>query len=441
MVLVVNYYYYIRRKNIMKETFRLYLKNEIEKYNNVLAKNELSEEDKNSIEATIENLNNIMDALDQVNDNAAIEELKNSLEELNQSIVAIKEKMNQTKDNVEENKPEIMNENYLQSKNSVSDFLNVIRTSRNGMDFSKNWRNKLAENSISFEEGAEYAYLPQDVRSRIMDLWEKKADWLTSLKTINAKAYTCRYNQGDQDALESRAKGWRKGNKKKEQVITLTAKKVIPQFIYKIQVVDAETRFNDDGTLLNYLLEELVGQILYEEKRAILIGDGRDANSEDKISSIEPIYKGQGATTDNFTTIVNRTATSFMLDDLHELVSKIKREGDEDIVVFIATSAINEATRVAASDTSTPLYLEDEQLAAQIRARRIIVTDILDLAGVTAIAMVLNKYVLVGENVLNPQLFTQHDIWYNQDIFRFECPVAGAIEGLKSTAVLLPYNE
>ena len=198
--------------------------------------------------------------------------------------------------------------------------------------------------------------------------------------------------------------------------------------------------FRSDGSLLDYLVEELVGQILYEEKRAILIGDGREAGTTGKIDSIEAIYKGDDAVTDAYTTIITAEEDSFMLDNLHNLVSKVHADGEE-VVLFIATSAINEATRVAASETSTPLYLEDEQLARQCRASRIIVTDILDLAEITAIAMVPNKYVLVGENVMNPQLFNQHDIWKNEDVYRFECPVAGAIEGLKSTAVLKPYTD
>jgi hypothetical protein len=199
-------------------------------------------------------------------------------------------------------------------------------------------------------------------------------------------------------------------------------------------------KFNADESLLDYLVEELVGQILYEEKRAILIGDGRESNATGKIDSIEAIYKGEDAVTDSYTTILTAEENSFMLDNLHNLVSQVKADGEE-VIVFIAQSAINEATRVAASDTSTPLYLEDEQLARQIRASRIVVTDILDIAEVTAIAMVPRKYVLVGENVLNPVLFNQHNIWTNTDVYRFECPVGGAVEGLKSTAVLKPYSE
>lgn len=422
----------------MKNTFKLFLDKEIAKYNSILSTNSLSDEDKTQVEATIANLNEVAEALDAETDNEAVEELRQSVATLNESLTAIMEKINQRETNIEDNENEEKMENYLSTKNSVSDFVSAIRNSRNGAEFSRNWRNALSTNSIEVVEGSEFAFLPDLVRGKIQDLWDKKADWLADLKIVNAKGYTVRANGSDKTSETSRAKGWRPGCTKVDQEITVAAKKVLPQFIYKIQTLDAEMKFNDDGSLLDYLLEELVGQILYEEKRAILIGDGREEGCG-HIDSIESIYKGENAVSDNFTTIVEAEQDSFMLDNLHNLVSQVKAEG-EDVVLFIATSAINEATRVAASDTSTPLYLEDEQLARQCRATRIVVTDILDIAGITAIAMVPKKYVLVGENVLNPSLFNQHDIWTNTDVYRYECPVGGAIEGLKSTAVLKPYH-
>lgn len=422
----------------MKETFKLFIGKEIEKYNSILSTNSLSDEDKAQVEQTIANLNEVATALDNETDEQAVEELRTSVNELNERLTAIMERISQTETNIEENENKM--ENYLSTKNSVADFLNCIRTSTNGADFSKNWRNVLSTNAVTIAEGSEFGYLPEYVKGMIQDLWDKKADWLSDLKIVNAKGYVVRANSSDKTNANSRAKGWKPGDEKTAQSITLAAKKVVPQFIYKIQTVDAEMKFNDDGSLLDYLVEELVGQILYEEKRAILIGDGRDSDATGKIDSIEAIYKGSDATTDAYTTIVEAEENSFMLDNLHNLVSQVKADGEE-VIVFIAQSAINEATRVAASETSTPLYLEDEQLARQIRASRIVVTDILDIAEVTAIAMVPRKYVLVGENVLNPVLFNQHDIWTNTDVYRFECPVGGAIEGLKSTAVLLPYSE
>jgi HK97 family phage major capsid protein len=422
----------------MKETFKLFIGKEIEKYNSILSTNSLNEEDKAQVEQTIANLNEVATALDNETDEQAVEELRTSVNELNERLTAIMERISQTETNIEENENKM--ENYLSTKNSVADFLNCIRTSTNGADFSKNWRNVLSTNAVTIAEGSEFGYLPEYVKGMIQDLWDKKADWLSDLKIVNAKGYVVRTNTSDKNNANSRAKGWKPGDTKTEQSITLAAKKVVPQFIYKIQTIDAEMKFNADESLLDYLVEELVGQILYEEKRAILIGDGRESNATGKIDSIEAIYKGEDAVTDSYTTILTAEENSFMLDNLHNLVSQVKADGEE-VIVFIAQSAINEATRVAASDTSTPLYLEDEQLARQIRASRIVVTDILDIAEITAIAMVPRKYVLVGENVLNPVLFNQHDIWTNTDVYRFECPVGGAVEGLKSTAVLKPFSE
>lgn len=420
----------------MKNILRNYLQKEVERYNNVLAQNSISDEDRLSIEAAIQSLQETMEAVDAAEDNSAVEELQATVAELRNSLEAIKEKLSQTKREIP---METITENYLKTQNSVSDFLGAIRTSRNGEEFKKNWKNVLAQNSISITEGSEFGYLPELVKGKIQDLWEKKADWLTALKTVNAKGYTVRFNEMSKFDADARAKGWRPGCTKTEQAIELAAKKVVPQFIYKIQTIDAEMKFNDDGSLLDYIVSELVSQILFEEKVAILIGDGRDEGCG-KIESIEPIYKGESAETDAFTTVIT-AKSDFLIDDLHDLVASVHTDGVDNVYVFIAKSLINQATRVAASSTSTPIYLDDEQLARQIRAERIIVTDILDQVGLVAIAMIPDKYVLVGENVLNPSLFNQHDIWSNTDVYRYECAVAGAIEGLKSTAVLLPKEE
>ena len=150
---------------------------------------------------------------------------------------------------------------------------------------------------------------------------------------------------------------------------------------------------------------------------------------------------------ESFTRLVNHF-NERVNPELAAMVEKIRYTNGEESITLknggrIEFSARSRAGTRGFADIQVVVFdeaqdLEDEQLARQCRANRIVVTDILDIAGVTAIAMVPNKYVLVGENVLNPTMFTAHDIYKNTDVYRFEAPVGGAIEGLKSTAVLLP---
>lgn len=417
----------------MKKIFKNYLQKEIAKQEAILAQNSLNEEDRSVIEAAIAALNETMEAVDAAEDNSVVDELKASVAELQESLTAIKERLNQTK---EEKNEEEMEQNYLQTKNSIKDFANVIRNSRSLDDFISGWGNVLSTNGITITEGSELAYLPQPVLGRIQDRWERGADWLRDLRVAGAKSYYVRVNTSEQDAENSRAKGWKQGDTKVAQQLTFAAKKVEAMFIYKLQEIDLKTEWDSDEDLINYVIDELIDQVIYEEKRAILVGDGRANDSDYKINSFEAIMK---ATTDIYTTVINAEEDSFAIDNMVALVDALHNPEGRPVYVFMNKADLRSLRRVAASDSSTPVYLPVEQVAETIGASRIITTDWLQ-AG-EAIAMIPEKYVLVGANVFNPGFMAFHDIYKNLNVYRAEVAVGGAIEGLGSTAVLLPAGE
>lgn len=421
----------------MKETLKLFIQNSIEEKQKLLLVNSISDEDKALIQEQINNLNSMIEKVDALEEgeqaNEAIEELKQTVTEMGEKLVALNEKLNQTKQE-DNNETEIENkmENYLETKNSVRDFAAAIRASKTADEFRANWNEYLVANSITVESGSEEAFLPSAVKGRIQDLFEKNAGWLADLVQTNARRFYVRRNTNDKNAENSRAKGWKKGDTKVAQEIEVAAKLISPQFIYKLQEIDLQTKFENDEDLINYVLGELVNQILFEERRAILVGDGRDASSDYKISSFESI--GLKASTDAYTTVM--TATSeWLVDDARALCDSIVNENNAPLYVFMSKADLRTLSRVSASETSTPVYMSTEQVAEQIGATKIFTTDLL---GDTAkmIAMLPSEYYLVGEGVLNPALMTAHDIYKNLDIYRYECVAGGGINGLKSTAVL-----
>lgn len=421
----------------MKETFKSFLNAEIENKQKLLLSNSINDEDKALIQEQIDNLAAMVEKVDALEEgeqaNEAIEELKQTVTEMGEKLVALNEKLNQTKQE-DNNETEIENkmENYLETKNSVRDFAAAIRASKTADEFRANWNEYLVANSITVESGSEEAFLPSAVKGRIQDLFEKNAGWLADLTNTNAKRFYVRRNTNDKNAENSRAKGWKKGDTKVAQEIEVAAKLISPQFIYKLQEIDLQTKFENDEDLINYVLGELVNQILFEERRAILVGDGRDASSDYKISSFESI--GLKASTDAYTTVM--TATSdWLVDDARALCDSIVNENNAPLYVFMSKADLRTLSRVSASETSTPVYMSTEQVAEQIGATKIFTTDLL---GETAkmIAMLPSEYYLVGEGVLNPALMTAHDIYKNLDIYRYECVAGGGINGLKSTAVL-----
>lgn len=427
----------------MKEQFLQFLKTELERKQQLLTNAAFTDEEKAEIEAVIANLTTTIEAVEAVEDeekaNEVMNDLKTTVAELKEAIEAINEKINAERDDVRdtENEEEEMDKNYLKTQNSVHDFCEAIRNSKNGEEFRANWKAMLVKNDAYSDtvttDGSD-AFLPEAVKGRISDIWDREADWLKSLNFTGAKRFYCRANTSTQSAETSRAKGHAKGDRKAAQKLEFAAKLLDAQFLYKIATLSYETIWDSDDDLLNYILNELTSQILYEVKTCILKGDGRDAADPYKVTKIEAIYKD---TTDAYTTVmhVGDAGTTFLLDDIRMLVDAIHNPNGKEVFAFLNKATIRTLSRVQASSTSSPVYMSKEQLAEQLNVTRIIDTDL--LADNECICMLPNEYYMVGANILDPVFFSWHDGWTNEDNWREEIVVGGGVNGLKSTAVLL----
>lgn len=411
----------------MKKPFLKYLKDQKVK-NELLLTNSISEDDKAIITATQENLQSLIDEIEnmETEDSTIITELKVSLDSLEEQMTAIKEKINQNK-NTEVKE---MENTFLKTNEAMKAFANSIRKAKSAEEFRSNWNTVLVENGIVIEEGSEDAFIPAPVKGMIEDLWDKEAGWLKDLRDTKALAYNARFNKDTQDTLTARAKGHKKDFYKSVQTLNLAAKLIKGQFIYKIQEIDRETKFESDTALIEYVVRELFGQILYEMKRAILVGDGREANDDDKVYSFETIKKAES---DAFTTVTTR-GEGFLIDDIVKTVNTIKNESGKKILAFMNTTTLTTLRRVQASETASPVYMPVEQVAEMIGVNEIITTDF--LGGEEVIAMIPDNYLLVGKNPLNPDMYEWHEGYRNLDVIRYESYVGGGIGTPLSTAVL-----
>ena len=134
------------------------------------------------------------------------------------------------------------------------------------------------------------------------DLWntpqfiKRKTDWVNAVVggAKHSPFSRIRTRFADITADEARAKGYIKGNKKEDEVFTLLQRVTSPTTIYKKQRLDRDDILDiTDFDVVSWIRGEM--KIMLEEElgRAILIGDGRQASSKDKIKeeNIRPIYK------------------------------------------------------------------------------------------------------------------------------------------------------
>lgn len=414
----------------MKKVFKQYLTKMLAQNKAILASNSLSEEDRKLVEDAVADLNATIEAVDALADeNAqdAIDALKETVDNLQQGLTAVQEKINQDK---KENLEPMPTENYLKSKNSVKDFCNAIRNAKTADEFRLNWEASLSTNGITISQGSEDAFIPAAVKGRIEDIWDREAGWLKELNYTGAKRFYVRHNTSDQNAETSRAKGWKNGTKA-VQSINVAAKLLQAMPIYKIQALSVKDEWNSDEDLLDYVLGELVSQILFEVKRAILVADGRASDSPYKIDTFEAVVKNAS---DDYTTVATASST-FLVDDVRTCVDAINNPSNKKVTVFMSKETLRTLSRVQASSESSPVYLGIQQVAEQINADEIVTTDLLG-SGVKCVAMILGEYYMVGANILNPVLYTWHEGLENTTYWRYECFAGGGINGLKSTSVL-----
>lgn len=125
---------------------------------------------------------------------------------------------------------------------------------------------------------------------------KRDTDWVAGVMSGVHKTPFSRVKTSFADitADAARAKGYLKGNRKKEEVFTLLKRETTPTTIYKKQKLDRDDIIDIvDFDVVAWIKGEMRLMLDEEIARAILVGDGRLPDDEDKIneSNIRPIWK------------------------------------------------------------------------------------------------------------------------------------------------------
>ena len=245
------------------------------------------------------------------------------------------------------------------------------------------------------------------------------------------------YGELDEKNAEYVAKQWdktqQKGIEKDLQKLALNGKSIECKEVYKMQRIansdlNAAEEAGQQVQLLSSVSGELRKAIKSAAVRAILIGDKVNTGNK-QITSFETI--GTKKATDVFTTVLNPEGAEVTLVDLLRTVKAVKTERKW---LFI-TSALEvnlRKMRYSAGGTATIIGLED--MAKMIGVERVINKDYLaNEEGLHAIVMSPDEY-RVKIRKTNEVPFPE---WKeNAQYLLAEMDMAGAIHGIKSTAVL-----
>ena len=244
-------------------------------------------------------------------------------------------------------------------------------------------------------------------------------------------------------ADEARARGYMKGKKKLEEVITLLKRSTDPQTVYKKQKMDRDDIIDiTDFDVITWLKSEMRIMLDEELAGAILVGDGRSAASDDKIHEdhIRPIcsdddlysFKVKVADVTD-----DASAKAFIKS---ALLGYTNYKGSGNKTMFIKESALAHLLLIE-DGIGHLLYATQDALATTLRVSKIVeVPDEIFERNETikpiAIIVDLNDYNVGADKGGAVSMFDDFDIDYNQQKYLLETRCSGALVRPFSAMVL-----
>ena len=241
---------------------------------------------------------------------------------------------------------------------------------------------------------------------------------------------------------EARAKGYIKGNLKKEEVFTLLKRTTTPTTIYKKQKLDRDDILDiTDFDVVAWIKGEMRMMLDEEIARAILVGDGRLTSDDDHIpeQNIRPVWKDDDLYTIKTKITVSTTATD---DDKAKAMikaavkSRKNYKGSGNPVLYTTEDFLTNCLLL--EDTQGyRLYKSEQDVATAMRVSTIVTVPVME--GLTrtdsesktrtlmGIIVNLKDYNVGADKGGAVNMFDDFDIDYNQQKYLMETRCSGAL--------------
>jgi HK97 family phage prohead protease len=256
----------------------------------------------------------------------------------------------------------------------------------------------------------------------------------------------------DITADDARAKGYIKGNLKKDEVFSLLKRTTSPTTIYKKQKLDRDDAIDiTDFDVVGWLKTEMRMMLNEEIARSILIGDGRLNSSDDKINeqNIRPIwtdadlytikssYDAKGLNSDSNAKVFIRTAVK----------SRKDYKGSGQPVLYTTEDMLTDMLLME-DTTGRIIYDSVDKLKSQLRVSDII--TIPSMEGLTRVDGAVTKtlhgiivnladYNIGADKGGAVNMFDDFDIDYNAQKYLIETRCSGALTKPFSAIVIESY--
>jgi hypothetical protein len=275
----------------------------------------------------------------------------------------------------------------------------------------------------------------------------RRTEWVTAVLSSVRKSPFSRIKSltADLTHAEARAKGYIKGTLKKEEFFGLMRRVTTPSTIYKKQKLDRDDIIDiTDFDVVLWLKAEMRLMLDEELARAILIGDGRAVDDEDKIR--DPAGAADGA---GIRSILHD-------DDLYSAVITIDVDGDlrkTDLVdkilesmrfykgsglpTFYTTLPVMTQMLLARDNQGRRYYRTASDLASELGVAKVVNVEVMeDEPDLVGIVVNLLDYTVGADRGGEVSFFDDFDIDYNQYKYLIEARSSGALTKIRSALVI-----
>ena len=241
---------------------------------------------------------------------------------------------------------------------------------------------------------------------------------------------------------DARAKGYIKGNFKKEQVFGLLKRTTTPTTIYKKQKLDRDDIIDiTDFDVVAWLKSEMRMMLDEEIARAILVGDGRTNSSDDKINelNIRPVW-----TDEDLYTIKKKISVSANATEDQKAKAFIRAcvksrkdyKGSGNPTLYTTEDVLTDLLLLEDS-TGRVIYETEDKLRSALRVSAIVTVPVMeglkrtDAEGnelnLMGIIVNLNDYNVGADKGGAVNMFDDFDIDYNAQKYLIETRCSGAL--------------
>jgi len=314
--------------------------------------------------------------------------------------------------------------NYLETREAMNDYAKILEkfAGANANEVKKAWADHVAHKGISNVE----ALLPGAMVSAISDGIEKSG---TIWNILNKTGLTVR--RIDAETAGARAQGHKRGTTKKETTLTFTDRVIRAGFIYDYLKLNKEdiVENRDTGALVKFVLETLPKRIITELERAVVIGDGRNGDGDDKINSFVSIL--EDAKNNVFATEYTPTTGEPLYKSIVKATANIVAEGD---VYLVMSKSAKAELKLSETKSGALVFPLGGDIAGTLEVKEIFTPSWFAPEGVQAVIFVGDAYETVGDNSI--EAYTNFSLSQNKQEYLQEIYAGGALTKVKSGVVI-----